>query len=195
MLDDRKFYFSISSKEPEAQARQGGGFPDRQLRKWRPIGPDEAVVMDKENPFVGDQSPCIQLDSSTPHGIEQSGLALVKGKKYAGRIYLRGTPGTKVKVTLIWGDGASDRQTISIPTVSGTYKNFPLRFTANADTDKAALEITGNGHGELSHWYGFIDACGQCTRVSARHNRAPASAPLGLLALARREFSFRLELV
>ena len=32
MLDDRKFYFSISSKEPEAQARQGE-FPGRQLRK------------------------------------------------------------------------------------------------------------------------------------------------------------------
>ena len=147
MLDDRKFFFPISSQEPEAPARQGGEFPGRQLRKWRPIGPDKAVVMDRENPFVGDQSPRVQLDSSTPHGIEQSGLALVKGKKYAGRIYLRGTPTAKVKITLIWGDGASDRQTISIATLSDMYKKFPLSFNANADTDKAAFEITGTGTG------------------------------------------------
>src|SRR5690348_3246900 len=81
MLDDRKFYFPITSQEPESQGRRGGGFPGRQLRKWRPVGPDEAIVMDKQNPFVGDQSPRIQLDASTPHGIGQSGLALVKGKK------------------------------------------------------------------------------------------------------------------
>lgn len=100
MLDDRKLYFPISSKE--AKGQQGGGFPGRQLRKWRPAGPDEAVVMDRENPFVGDQSPRIQLAPSTPHGIEQSGLAPVKGKKYVGRIYLRGTRSSKVEVSLIW---------------------------------------------------------------------------------------------
>ena len=149
MLDDRKFYFPITSKEPEPQGRQGAGFPGRQLRKWRPVGPDEAVAMDKENPFVGDQSPRIQLDPSTPHGIEQSGLALVNGKQYAGRIYLRGTPDTKVKVTLIWGEGANDRRTVVIPALSDAYKKFPLSFTANADTDKAILEITGTGTGNF----------------------------------------------
>jgi alpha-L-arabinofuranosidase len=148
MLDDRKFYFPISSKETEAEARRGG-FPGMQLRKWRPIGPDEAVVMDTDNPFVGDQSPRIQLDGSTPHGIEQAGLSLVKGKKYVGRIYLRGTPGSKVNVSLIWGDGAADRQTTSIPGLSDTYKRFPLIFTANTDTEKATLEITGTGTGNF----------------------------------------------
>ena len=64
MLDDRKFYFPISSKQSEAQGQPS--FPGMQLRKWRPVGPDEIVVMDKENPFVGDQSPRIQLDASTP---------------------------------------------------------------------------------------------------------------------------------
>jgi alpha-N-arabinofuranosidase len=149
MLDDRKFYFPIASKEPDAQARQGGGFPGRQLRKWHPVGPDEIVVMDKSNPFVGDQSPRIQLDASTPHGIEHSGLALVKGKKYVGRVYLRGTPGSKVKVSLIWGDGASDRQTISLTALSDTYKKYPLSFTSNAGSDKATLEIVGTGAGNF----------------------------------------------
>ncbi len=149
MLDDRKFYFPISSKEPEAEGRQGGGFPGRQLRRWRPVGPDEAVVMDKENPFVGDQSPRIQLDLSTPHGVQQSGLALVKGKKYVGRIYLRGTPSSTVNVSLVWRGGSGDRQTIPISALTDTYKKFPLSFTANSDTDKATFEITGTGKGEF----------------------------------------------
>jgi alpha-L-arabinofuranosidase len=147
MLDDRKFYFPISSEEAKPPAGRQG-FRGMQLRKWRPVGPDEVVVMDKDHPFVGDQSPRIQLDSAAPHGIRQSGLALVKGKKYIGRIYLRGTPGSKVKVSLIWGEGVNDRQTVSVAP-SDIYKKFSLAFTANADTDKGTFEITGTGAGNF----------------------------------------------
>ena len=91
MLDDRKFYFPISSKEADAPGQPPGSpLRNMQLRKWRPVGPDEAVEMDNDQPFVGDQSPRIELDGTAPHGIRQTGLALVKGKKYTGRIYLRG---------------------------------------------------------------------------------------------------------
>ena len=87
MLDDRKFYFPITSKEEAPEPRRQGGGPGRMpLQKWRPVGPDEVVMMDKDKPFVGEQSPRIELDASTPHGIRQSGLALVKGKRYMGRI-------------------------------------------------------------------------------------------------------------
>ena len=120
-----------------------------QIRKWRPVGPDEVVVMDKDNPFVGDQSPRIALDASTPHGIQQAGLALVSGKRYTGRIYLRGTPGAKVHVALVWGSGPNDRQTISIPALTSEYKKYPIAFTAGADTTDAALEITGTGTGNF----------------------------------------------
>jgi alpha-N-arabinofuranosidase len=150
MLDDRKFYFPISSKEPESGGRaQGGPFRGMQLRKWRPVGPDEVVVMDKGHPFVGDQTPRIQLDPATPHGIRQSGIALVEGKTYTGRIYLRGTPGSKVQLSLIWGEGADDRQTISFATLSDVYKKFPLSFTSQADAADGALEITGTGSGNF----------------------------------------------
>ncbi len=149
MLDDRKFYFPITSQEPKAPGGQQGG-PFRMVtRKWKPVGPDAVVVMDKDNPFVGDQSPRIELDASTPHGIQQSGIALVNGKQYTGRIYLRGTPGTKVKVSLIWGNGENERQTVSIPSLSNEYKKFPLSFTAKADTENASLEITGTGTGNF----------------------------------------------
>ena len=149
MFDDRKFYFPISSKEPEAPPRPQGGPPRSMLRKWRPVGPDDVVVMDRDQPFVGDQSPRIQLDPSTQHGIRQSGLALVKGKKYTGRIWLRGTPGSKVTVALIWGNGTNDRQAISIPALTSAYKRFPLAFTAEADTSDAAFEITATGTGDF----------------------------------------------
>ena len=150
LLDDRKFYFPISSKGPEAGGRGEGGTPrNAQLHRWLPVGPEEAVVMDPSEPFVGVQSPRIQLDSSRQHGIRQSGLALVKGKKYTGRIYLRGTPGSHVKVALIWGEGTNGRQTVSLPALSDVYKRFSLTFTSEADATNAALEITGAGNGSF----------------------------------------------
>jgi alpha-N-arabinofuranosidase len=150
MLDDRKFYYPISSKEPEAEARgPARRFRMFQPRQWRPVGPDESVVMDKDHPFVGEQSPRIELDPSAPHGIRQSGLALVKGKPYTGQIILRGTPGARVNVTLIWGEAANDRQTVSFSALGSTYQNSPLSFTAGADTAEGTLEITGTGSGNF----------------------------------------------
>jgi alpha-N-arabinofuranosidase len=150
MLDDRKFYFPISSREPDVPApQQGGPARNMQLRKWRPVGPDNVVMMDKDQPFVGGQSPRIELDSSAPHGIRQSGLALVKGKKYTGRIYLRGTPASKVSVSLIWGEGKDDRQTVSLTAVTKEYKKFPLNFTSQADANAVSLEIVGTGAGDF----------------------------------------------
>src|SRR5579859_7452448 len=116
MLDDRKFYFPIKPEEPPAAApAQGGPFRNMQLRKWHPIGPADTVMMDKDQPFVGEQSPRIELNASTPHGIRQSGFALVKGKKYTGHIWLRATPGAKVTLTMVWGEGANDHKTATIP--------------------------------------------------------------------------------
>jgi alpha-N-arabinofuranosidase len=147
MLDDRKFYFPIVSKDTESAGRPGFGFPGMQVRKWRPVGGDEVVAMDKDRPFVGDQSPRIQLDASSPHGIRQSGLAVVKGKKYTGRIVLRAASGIQVKVALVWGSGENDRQVVTLSSVPAAYKTFPLSFVSQADSEDAALEITATGSG------------------------------------------------
>lgn len=147
MLDDRKFYFPITSKVEDAH--RAGGFPGMQLRKWRPVGPDETVAMDKEHPFVGDQSPRIALDGSTPHGIRQSGIALVKGKRYIGHILLRGTPGAKIEVALQWGQGAGGSQTVHLGPLTTEYKSFPFAFVAQADTGEGAFIITGTGTGDF----------------------------------------------
>ncbi len=150
MLDDRKFYFPITSKDAAAPAPTSNNPFRMPPRKWRPVGPDEVVVMDKDQPFVGSQSPRITLDSSTPHGIRQSGFALVNGKQYTGRIYLRGTPGSKVKVTLIWGDGAGDRQTVFLCRHSpGSTGAFPSASPLRPIPSDGAIEITGTGTGSF----------------------------------------------
>ena len=148
MLDDRKFYFPISSVETPEPA--GTPRPLRmRYKKWRPVGPDEFVMMDRDHPFVGEQSPSIKLEAATPHGIQQSGLSLRKGKAYVGRVVLAGTPGAKVKLSLVWGPNPADRQTIVIPAIRAAYSTFPLKFKAPEDTDEGQLEITGTGAGSF----------------------------------------------
>jgi alpha-N-arabinofuranosidase len=144
MLDDRKFYFPVNSA-PER--RMGPRFRRMRLRKWRPVGGDAFVTMDKEHAYVGEHSPRIRLQGAMPHGIRQSGLALQKGKVCTGRVVLAGTPSAKVEISLVWGSGAGDRQTVTVTRLQSDYAKFPLKFTSQADTDQGWLEIVGTGQG------------------------------------------------
>ena len=149
MLDDRKFYFPINSHppaEPSGPARRRTA-----LRHWMPIGADEFVTMDmdKDRLYVGEHTPLVKLSSSEEHGIQQAGLAVRKGKSYTGRVALAGTPGTTVKVSLIWGNAASDRQTVVINKVGSEYRKFPLTFQTQGDSDDARIEIVGLGIGSF----------------------------------------------
>jgi alpha-N-arabinofuranosidase len=146
MVDDRKFYFPVLAVDPPGPAgRELGG----RLKKWRPVGEQESVAMDKDHPYTGEQTPRIALDAVAPHGVEQSGYALSKGKEYIGRVILAGTPGARVKVSLIWGAKEGDRQTVTIPGVHLSYAKFPVKFTAQADTQDGRLEIVGAGSGSF----------------------------------------------
>lgn len=150
MIDDRKFYSDINSKPVEA-GRGGRGFGrgGRQTALWRPIGPDESVVMDRQNPYVGEHTPLVRLAGNSPRGIQQGGLALRKGKAYTGRIVLAGEPGARITVSLAWGAGDGNRQTVAIPPLSRTFAKFPLKFTAGADNNDARIEIAGTGEGSF----------------------------------------------
>ncbi len=147
MLDDRKFYSLINSHPPAEPA--GPSWRRMTLRHWLPIGSDEFVTMDPEHPYVGEHTPMVKLSVKEVHGIQQSGLAVRKGSAYAGRLVLAGTPGSAVKATLIWGDGANDRQSITIATLRTHYIKFPLTFQVGADSDDARVEITGTGTGSF----------------------------------------------
>ena len=147
MLDDRKFYYPINSHPPAEPT--GPSWRRMTLRHWIPIGADEFVTMDTNHPYVGEHTPAIKLSLTEPRGIQQSGLAVRKGHSYTGRIALASTPGTAVKVTLAWGTGPSDHQTVVISKVSSTFIKFPLHFQSQSDTDDARLEITATGNGTL----------------------------------------------
>ena len=144
MLSDRKFFYPVDSSEklnPENTKRN--------FTRWRPVGADEFVVMDAKNPYVGEHSPAVKLEGATPHGIRQAGLPLRKGRSYTGSVVLLGGAGAKVEVRLVWGSGVHDRQTIPLRSLSAKYTKFPLRFTAGADSQDAALEIIGTGSGSF----------------------------------------------
>jgi alpha-N-arabinofuranosidase len=149
MLDDRKFYFPITSAESTEPAQAGPRRLRMQLKKWQPVGPDGFVGMNRDHPYVGEQSPQIRLENATPHGIQQSGLALSKGKSYIGRVVLAGTSGPKVRISLVWGTNADARQTVAISALHSAFATFPLKFTAQADTAEGRFEIVGNGPGSL----------------------------------------------
>jgi alpha-L-arabinofuranosidase len=144
MVDDRKFYYAITTEPPP-------GFPTHRRffrpHRWKPVGPDDSVLMDNNHPYTGVHTPLVRLGGSTPRGIQQAGFAVLKGKSYTGHLMLAGDRDVKVAVSLIWGTNANDRQTVMLHGLHTTYAKFPVKFTAGADTDNARLEITGTGRG------------------------------------------------
>ena len=144
MLSDRKFFYPVNNSEtlePRNSRRH-------QLR-WRPIGPESSVTMDKANPYVGKQSPVVSLASGR-NGIRQGGLWLENGRGYVGRVVLKADGSAKVSVSLVWGSGPADRQTVVFDGLTKDYKKYHFNFTAGADVKDAALEIVGEGSGSFS---------------------------------------------
>ena len=146
MLSDRKFLNPVTSR-PDPNAVTGGFGRRGPQRRWLPVGPEEAVVMEKTGAYVGEWSPLVRLATSAPHGVAQSGLALKAGRAYTGRVVLAGGPGARVSVSLVWGPNPGDRQTIAVPALNARYAKVPLRFTVKADTSDGRLEIVGTGSG------------------------------------------------
>ena len=144
MLGDRKFFYPVNSSPQQTPPNSR-----RFVSRWRPVGPDESIVMDAEHAYVGDHSPQIMLDATTPRGIQQAGLGLRTGRKYTGRIILDAEPGAQISVSLVWGPNAADRQTIAIKSPRRNYTKYPLSFTAAGDSDNGTLEIVGTGKGSF----------------------------------------------
>ena len=96
-----------------------------------PIGPVDSVVMDTNNPFVGDHTPLIKLAGSEPRGIRQTGVNFIKGETYDGRIQLAGDPTAKVSINIVWGTNADAvRQTVPLGKLSTDYKKLTFSFKA-----------------------------------------------------------------
>jgi len=148
MLDDRKFYYDVNSETP-APNPAPGPFRGRRPNRWRPIGPDAAVVMDRGHPYVGEHTPLIRLAGTEPRGIQQAGLVLRKSKIYSARVVLAGEPSVAVAVSLVWGSGPGERQTVPLTGLQTAYAKFPLQFAAGGDTDDGRIEIAATGAGSF----------------------------------------------
>ena len=154
LLADRKFYYPVSTTAPQRPQPMGNAAGNPRFRRpitrwWTPVGGDDAVLMDKKAPYTGEQTPLVKLDAKAVRGIAESGIVVRKEKSYSGRIVLADTPGTVVKVTLICGKEAADRQTVTIPGITSVYRKFPFKFQAQGDTDDARIEITATGAGSF----------------------------------------------
>jgi alpha-N-arabinofuranosidase len=158
MLDDRKFYYDVMLKPAEApntgQRGGPGGFgPGRRRNvgpgRWNPIGPVDSVVMDTNNPFVGDHTPLIKLAGSEPRGIRQTGVNFTQGATYKGRFQLAGDSSARVSVSIVWGTNAgAARQTVQLGKLSKHYKKFIFSFKAE-NSGPAQFEISATGAGSF----------------------------------------------
>lgn len=155
MLDDRKFYYAVTNKPAEdPNANRGfGGFGPRRRNvgpgRWNPVGPSESVVMDANDPFVGDHSPKVNLAGAEPRGIRQTGVNFNQGTLYNGRVQLAGDSSARVSINIVWGlDANAVRQTIRPGKLRKSYKEFLFSFKADK-SDPAQFEITGTGTGSF----------------------------------------------
>src|SRR4051794_14181796 len=106
MLEDRKFYFPITDEYRPYRDLRNTEFPVVGASPWEVIGGEHSVTMEKNKPFVGDQSPQIAPGSA----IRQNDLCLVRGKRYVGYIWLCAHDGPAiVNVSLLWGDRSNDQ--------------------------------------------------------------------------------------
>jgi alpha-N-arabinofuranosidase len=144
VLDDRKFYYPVTSSEAKGPPRGRWG----QINRWTLVGDSDAVTMDAEQAYSGDHSPRVGLDASTPHGIRQTGLGVAR-TDYKGRIVLAADGDPEVRVSLIWGTGQDDRQTVRLSGIGTEYRTFPLAFGCGAVSRAATLEIVATGEGSL----------------------------------------------
>ena len=175
MLEDRKFFYPVTGEapawsmfQPGPGTHEGEGHPYELLTRspWMIIGEKGEVTMmagnstrawpeESRSPamssYVGVHTPRIQLPGDgKPGGMFQERLALVDGKGYSGRIVLAGNPGAApIEVSLVWGGGASDRDTVTVDKLSTIYSKVPLRFTARGTSDNGRLEIVGKGTGSF----------------------------------------------
>ena len=160
MLEDRKFFYPVTGEapawmmfKPGLKSWDGEGHPYELLVRspWMIIGDKQNVTMDTQNAFVGEHTPRIALTGDgTPGGLLQNRLALVEGKGYIGRIVLAGTPEAgPIQVSLVWGGGASDRDTETIEKITTAFSTFPLQFRSKSSTDNGRIEIVATGKGQF----------------------------------------------
>lgn len=139
MLEDRKFYFPVTADYAPYKSLTDTAYPVVGASPWQIMGAADGVRMVKDGAFVGEHSPLLR----TGTGLRQRDLGVVAGRAYTGYVWLRTATdkATAVDVTLVWGEGTSDRATVRVPAAAGGFAKQSFAFTVGASTDRAQLEV------------------------------------------------------
>jgi alpha-N-arabinofuranosidase len=161
MLEDRKFFYPVTGEapawemfKPGPRSWDGEGVPYELLIRspWMVLGEKKAVTMVREGAYVGEHSPRVALPGGGgAAGLVQERLGLQDGREYVGRIVLGADPtAAPLEVSLAWGGGGSDRQTVSIAPTGAGFATHALRFRSRGTTDNGRLEIVSRGTGAFT---------------------------------------------
>ena len=206
MLEDRKFFYPVTGEAPAWEMFKPGptlvGRRGPSLRAARALALDDPRREGRRHhaargAYAGEHSPKLALPGGEkPLGLMQERLGLEAGREYVGRVVLRAEGGAgPVEVSLAWGGGASDRQTVTIDERRhAASPSTRLRFRCGGTTDNGRLEIVSRGTGALVDRHGLADARRQRARLARRHARAAPRARLPRLPLAGRQLRERLRL-
>ncbi len=160
MLEDRKFFYPVTGEAPAWEMLQpgkssweGAGVPYELLVRspWLVLGDKKAVTMAREGAWVGGHSPRIVLPGEgAAAGLVQERLGLQEGREYTGRIVLAGdASAAPVEVSLAWGGGGTDRETVSLAELGTGFVTHEFRFRSGGSTDNGRLEVVSRGTGTL----------------------------------------------
>jgi len=128
VIDDRKFYY----------------MPGEKASPWKVSG-DSSCLSRSEHPYVGLNSPLVTTKPGVSCTLYQAGIGLLKDMDYTGSIVLSGNlSGGTVSVTLKWGNSASEKETMYINSLNGSFTKIPLKFRSKALTNNAAISIEIN---------------------------------------------------
>ncbi|MHC4435407.1 MAG: alpha-L-arabinofuranosidase C-terminal domain-containing protein, partial [Planctomycetota bacterium] len=87
---------------------------------------------------MGEHTPLIKAGG----GIRQLDLGLVRNKQYHGYIWLKAQEqDADVTVTLLWGEGRENRDSVSFSAAKDYYVKRTFLFTSGADTTEGKLDI------------------------------------------------------
>ena len=161
MLEDRKFFYPVTGEAPAWEmftpgkpSWEGEGHPYELLVRspWMILGDKKAVTMVREGAYAGEHSPRVALPGGgAAAGLVQERLGLQDGREYVGRIALSAdASAAPIEVTLAWGSGASDRQTVTFTGAGSGFAPHSLRFRSRGATDNGRLEIVARGTGTLT---------------------------------------------
>jgi alpha-N-arabinofuranosidase len=110
------------------------------------LGDKRALRMVRDGALAGAQSVELAPGAADARGVglTQERLTLRSGREYVGRVALAGA-GARVEVSLVWGGGASARETIVIDGLTAGWTTRRLAFRARGGTDNGRLELVTRG--------------------------------------------------